>query len=186
MSLPVYYAHIILGGPNLLDDSIQQNICIIQFNRNSCAYVQVFCNQQPPFLLVITLLSVLWTHNLFLTCTLRETGEVEGCIRATEKRREGVGTRNARSSQPPLLLSFLRVYFARFLQSVNLEAEVNRAGQWTNQTVKLSVYFCSLDRECTRGIGEDMLKKAYNIIENKQEDLVEVCHVMTGCVKFAG
>ena len=30
-------------------------------------------------------------------------------------------------------------------------------------------------RECIRGIGEDLLIQAYNIIDTHQEDFVEVC-----------
>ena len=33
-------------------------------------------------------------------------------------------------------------------------------------------------RECVGGIGEEMLVKAYNIIDTHQEDFVEVCQAL--------
>ena len=41
---------------------------------------------------------------------------------------------------------------------------------------KNTYWFCSPFRECIRGIGEDLLIQAYNIIDTHQEDFVEVSH----------
>ena len=42
-----------------------------------------------------------------------------------------------------------------------------------------SVFNVRLCRECIRGIGEDLLQKAFNIIETHQEDYVEVRYSMS-------
>jgi len=42
-----------------------------------------------------------------------------------------------------------------------------------------SSYNVLLSRECIRGIGEDLLQKAFNIIDTHQEDNVEVSYGIT-------